>query len=62
VEIRKLIQRRIRHNRDGVSVFGDINAVISANVDQGTSRSGHQAETRTQGGAGDKDRRTTRAD
>jgi hypothetical protein len=32
VEIRKIIQRRIRHSAEGVEVVGDVNAVIAANL------------------------------
>jgi len=31
VNIRKIIQRRIRHQGKGVNAVGDVNAVISAN-------------------------------
>lgn len=34
MNIRKVIQRRIRHTGDGVDVAGDINAAISANVNE----------------------------
>jgi hypothetical protein len=34
VRIRKVIEKRIRHAADGVSVVGDVNAVISANVNE----------------------------
>lgn len=39
IHIRKLIQRRIRHQREGVDAVGDVNAVISANVNEGSSHS-----------------------
>jgi hypothetical protein len=39
MKIRKIIRKRIRHNKGGVQVAGDINAVIAANVDEGDSRS-----------------------
>ena len=32
MNIRKIIEKRIRHSRDGVDVVGDVNAVVSANV------------------------------
>jgi hypothetical protein len=32
--MRKVIRKRIRINRDGVNLVGDVNAVISANVGQ----------------------------
>jgi hypothetical protein len=38
VNIRKIIQRRIRHAGDGVNAIGDVNAVIAANVNKGGSR------------------------
>ena len=34
MDIRKVINRRIRHSGDGVDVVGDVNAVISANVNE----------------------------
>jgi hypothetical protein len=39
VNIRKIIQRRIRSQGDGVNASGDVSAVISANVGTGSSRS-----------------------
>jgi hypothetical protein len=39
VKIRKIIRKRIRHNKDGVQIAGDINAVVAANVEEGDSRS-----------------------
>jgi hypothetical protein len=39
VNIRKIIQRRIRHQGKGVTAAGDVNAVISANVNEGSSHS-----------------------
>ena len=38
MNVRKLIQRRIRHQGGGVDLVGDVNAVIAANVnDRGSS-------------------------
>jgi hypothetical protein len=34
MNIRKVIQRRIRHASDGVDVAGDVNAAVSANVNE----------------------------
>ena len=34
MNLRKIIQRQIRHDRDGVQVAGDVNAAISANVNE----------------------------
>ena len=34
MDIRKIINRRIRHSGDGVDVVGDVNAVIAANVNE----------------------------
>jgi hypothetical protein len=34
MEIRKIINRRLRHAGDGIDVVGDVNAVISANVEE----------------------------
>jgi hypothetical protein len=38
VNIRKIIQRRIRRQGEGVNAAGDVHAVIAANVGQGSSR------------------------
>jgi hypothetical protein len=40
MQIRKVIQRRIRRNAEGVDFLGDVNAAISANVGEpsGTTR------------------------
>ena len=39
VKVRKLIQRRLRHENEGMNVSGDVNAAISANVNEpGPSR------------------------
>jgi hypothetical protein len=37
MQIRKLIQRRIRHSANGVHFVGDVNAAISANVGERSS-------------------------
>ncbi len=34
MNVRKLIQERIRHSSDGVNVVGDVNAAIAANVNE----------------------------
>jgi hypothetical protein len=39
MNIRKIIQKRIRHQDEGVNAVGDVNAVISANVERGSSHS-----------------------
>jgi hypothetical protein len=39
VQIRKIIQRRIRHSSEGVDFAGDVNAAISANVGERSSTS-----------------------
>jgi hypothetical protein len=39
VQIRKVIQRRIRRSGQGVDVFGDVSAAISANVGERSSTS-----------------------
>jgi len=35
--VRRVIKKRIRHDKDGVHVVGDIDAVIAANVGRGGS-------------------------
>jgi hypothetical protein len=39
VQIRKIIQRRIRHSSENVDFAGDVNAAISANVGERSSTS-----------------------
>lgn len=39
MDFHKIIQRRIRRQGKGVNAVGDLNAVISANVNEGSSRS-----------------------
>jgi Holliday junction resolvase-like predicted endonuclease len=39
MQIRKIIQRRIRRNAGGVDLIGDVNAAISANVGERSSTS-----------------------
>jgi hypothetical protein len=54
MKIRKIIRKRIRHNKDGIQVAGDINATIAANVNEGDSRtrvSSHQRIVQRSGNA-----------
>jgi len=53
MQLRKIIQRRIRHEREGVSVVGDVNAVISANLNEGASRTGTTPEPKRGGADGE---------
>jgi hypothetical protein len=39
MQIRKVIQRRIRRSADGVDLAGDVNAAVSANVGESSSTS-----------------------
>jgi hypothetical protein len=39
MQIRKIIQRRVRRNANGVDLVGDVNAAISANVGESSSTS-----------------------
>jgi hypothetical protein len=39
MKIRKIIHKKVRHNKKGVNVVGDIDAVIAANIDEGGTRS-----------------------
>jgi hypothetical protein len=39
MQLRKVIQRRIRHKGGGVDLVGDVNAAISANVGERSSTS-----------------------
>jgi hypothetical protein len=54
VEIRKVIQRRIRRRAEGIDVAADVNAAIAANVGErraSTSVSSRQHATSTSAGA-----------
>jgi hypothetical protein len=47
VNLRKVIQRTLRHQKDGVNVAGGINAVVNANVNEpGESRTSVRSRTR----------------
>ncbi len=35
MRVRKIIRKRIRHDKDGVQIAGDINAVVAGNVNEG---------------------------
>jgi len=39
VNVRRVIRKRIRHNKDGTQVVADVNAVVAANVNESGSRS-----------------------
>lgn len=47
MKIRKIIQRHIRHERDGVHVVGDVNAAVSANVNEPGGSSTHVSSKQT---------------
>jgi hypothetical protein len=47
VKLRKVIQKQIRRDADGVSVAGGLNAVVSANVNEpGTTETSVRTKTR----------------
>jgi hypothetical protein len=48
VNVRKLIERRIRHAGKAVNATGDVNAVVAANINEGSSQShvSHRSRTR----------------
>jgi hypothetical protein len=47
MKLRKVIQRRVQKDADGVSVAGGINAVVSANVNEpGTTKTSVRSNTR----------------
>jgi hypothetical protein len=47
VKFRKVIQRAIRHDKDGVSVAGGLNAVVNANVNEpGETKTSVRSHTR----------------
>lgn len=47
MDIRKIINKRLRHEGDGVHLAGDVNAVISANVGEPGSVSKTSSRQRT---------------
>jgi hypothetical protein len=47
MQLRKVIQRRLRQTGQGFDISSDVNATIAANVNEGTSR---KADTTTRGG------------
>lgn len=47
MSLRKVIQRTLRHEKDGVNVAGGINAVVNASVNEpGESRTSVRSKTR----------------
>ena len=47
MNLRKVIQRTLRHSKDGVNVAGGLNAVVNANVNEpGESRTSVRSRTR----------------
>lgn len=47
MNLRKVIQRTLRHGKDGVTVAGGLNAVVNANVNEpGESRTSVRSRTR----------------
>jgi hypothetical protein len=65
MNIRKIIERRIRHRTEGVDLAADVNAVIAANVGEPgavTTASNRQrvvhrsrSRARAEGGSGDRE-------
>jgi len=47
MNVRKLIQRRIRHSSSGVDIAGDINAVIAGNVGESGRTTSHTSTRQT---------------
>jgi hypothetical protein len=47
VNLRKIIAKRFERTRDGINVAGDVNAVVSANVDEPSSTNAASRRTRT---------------
>jgi len=39
VRVNRIVQKRVRHSRDGVNVVGDVNAAITSNVGEGGTTS-----------------------
>jgi hypothetical protein len=47
MKLRKVIQKQLRRDADGVSVAGDVNAVVSASVNEpGTTETNVRSHTR----------------
>jgi hypothetical protein len=46
MKFRKVIRKRIRHEKDGVNVAGDVNATIAANVNEPGSRTKTSSRSR----------------
>ena len=65
MQIRKIIQRRIRRSAGGVDFIGDVNAAISGNVGESSSyshvssRSSVSAQSVQRGKGGDRDEAET---
>jgi hypothetical protein len=47
MNLRRIIQRRIRHHGRGVNAVGDLNAVVSANVNEPGSKNVVTSRTRS---------------
>ncbi len=46
MKIRKVIRRRIRHQKGGINVAGDVNATIAADVNESGSRTKTSSRSR----------------
>ena len=59
VQIRKVIQRRIRRSTKGVDFAGDLNAAISANVGERSQTTHVSSRSEKEGRGGEAARRTS---
>jgi hypothetical protein len=48
VKVRRIVQRRIRRDTDGIQVAADVRAVLAINVNEGEDVEARQRETRRQ--------------
>lgn len=58
MNVRRIIERRIRHRGAGVDVVGDVNAVISANVNEPGTTTRVSSKQTVVGRGGRRDRET----
>ena len=62
MQIRKVIQRRIRHSGPGVDLVGDVNAAVSANVGERSSTSHVSSRSTVSAISGEKEERRDEAE
>jgi hypothetical protein len=55
VKVRRIVQRHIRRDADGIQVAADVQAVLAVNVDEGEDPQSPQRETAREGSTAGKD-------